>query len=55
MLGSILGFIVGLVVMAIVWFFVAKNNKKKLLEAFAAVDNLPNQAKSILSKIGINI
>ena len=48
-----IGLVVGIVGTSISWFFIAKNNKGKLVKAFAAVDNLPQQAKDILAKFGI--
>ncbi len=49
------GFGVGVVVTAIMAFFVAKNNTGKLLKLFAGVDGLPQKAKDILNSKGIKV
>lgn len=51
----LLGLGIGVVGTAIAAFFIAKNNSKKLLKTFAAMGNLPQEAKNKLIKLGIKV
>jgi gas vesicle protein len=44
-----IGLGIGIVGTAVAAFFIAKNNTKKLLKAFATVDGLPQKAREIIS------
>ena len=48
----VLGLFIGIIAASIAWFFIAKNNKGRLLKAFAQVTNLPQEVKDILKKYG---
>lgn len=50
----LIGLGIGIIGTAIAAFFIAKNNTKRLLKAFADVDGLPQKAKEIISsKLGL--
>ena len=50
MLEFIIGLAIGVVGTAIASFFIAKNNKDKMLRAFEEIDGLPQRARDLLDK-----
>ena len=51
----LIGLIIGIVGAAIASYFIAKNNKDKLIKSFGWVDSLPKEAKDLLKKYGVNL